>query len=274
MKKNGWVSKVPAAFPEWVTPEMAKEMLSTSPGNRKTREWWVSLLAGALMREEWRVTSQGIGFDVTGSLRDGHHRLKACVASGVPFMTIVVLGLPVDCYEVIDTGISRTYGDRLDVDRRVAEVARLACEIGIGESKPTTDQMRPVLASGLEEAICGLLDFCGSKTRYFTSASMRLAACCRIMMDQNIGYSMNQYRALATHDYDSMSAPARALYKQFSGGLLKATNKRDGLARGLKVLDPANSNSSYIRIGTGETGMALTSFVRRLFFAHREAGQA
>ena len=47
-----------------ITPAMAKEMLETSPGNRRLRGWYVDLLAAAMKRGEWRVTSQGIGFDV------------------------------------------------------------------------------------------------------------------------------------------------------------------------------------------------------------------
>ena len=79
-----------------ITPETAKQLLSTSPGNRKIRYWHVCMLADSMSRGEWRVTSQGIGIDRNGNLRDAHHRLMAVVKSGVTIKSVVVMGLPYD----------------------------------------------------------------------------------------------------------------------------------------------------------------------------------
>lgn len=86
-----------------ISPTLAKEMLETSPGNRRLRGWYVDLLAASMKRGEWRVTSQGIGFDILGRLRDAHHRLHACIKSGVSFQSVVVFGMRTDAYEVTDT---------------------------------------------------------------------------------------------------------------------------------------------------------------------------
>ena len=107
-----------------ITPAIAKEMLETSPGNRRLRGWYVDLLAAAMKRGEWRVTNNGIGFDILGRLRDRHHTLNAVVHSGVTITQVVVMGMPTDAYEVIDTGMLRTYADRLEEDRAVADVLR------------------------------------------------------------------------------------------------------------------------------------------------------
>ena len=76
-----------------------------------------------MRRGEWRVTSQGIGFDLHGRLRDAHHRLNACIQSGVTFRSVVVLGMREDAYEVTDTGMVRTYADRLDEDRATRDAS-------------------------------------------------------------------------------------------------------------------------------------------------------
>lgn len=49
-----------------ITPETARQLLSTSPGNRKIRQWHVDILAGSMTRGQWKVTSQGIGIDRNG----------------------------------------------------------------------------------------------------------------------------------------------------------------------------------------------------------------
>jgi len=135
----------PEAFIAEISPVRAKEMLETSAGNRRLRGWYVSQLAAAMRRGEWRVTSQGIGFDTKGRLRDAHHRLNACIESKTNIMSVVVLGLSDDSYQVTDIGINRSYGDRLNMERRVAEVIRLGCQYAIGTTRPTIDQMNPFI---------------------------------------------------------------------------------------------------------------------------------
>ena len=91
----------------------------------------------------------GIGFDILGRLRDAHHRLHACIKSGVSFQSVVVFGMRTDAYEVTDTGMLRTYADRLDEDRAVADVLQLGCQYALNNNKPTIDQMRPIIDAGL-----------------------------------------------------------------------------------------------------------------------------
>jgi len=76
-----------------ITPELAQEMLKTSVGNRAIRKWHVDVLAVAQQRGEWTLTHQGAAFDSNGVLRDAHHRLMACVRSGVTIRMLVTVGL-------------------------------------------------------------------------------------------------------------------------------------------------------------------------------------
>lgn len=258
-----FVRSRPTAEVVEIDPTLAKEMLSTSPGNRKIRDWYVDLLAAAMKRGEWRVTSQGIGFDVYGRLRDAHHRLLACVRSGIAFQSVVVFGLRPDVYEVTDVGIMRTYADRLDEDRNVAEVLRLGCALALSQVRPTVDQMRPIIDSGLGEAVKTLIECCGSKSKYFGSAPIRLAACVTIMDGGDAEFVLKQYRALCTLDFDSMSPSAKALVKQVQFGKAKAFNTREAVARGLRVFDIYRREASRIHATDEDVDRAI-AYVRRV----------
>lgn len=240
-----------------ITPEMAKEMLETSPGNRRLRGWYVALLSAAMQRGEWRVTSQGIGFDRLGRLRDAHHRLSACIQAGTSFRSVVVFGLQEDAYEVIDTGMLRTYADRLGENRGVADTLRLGCQYVFGTSKPSIDQMKPVIESGIGDAARALVDFCGAKRKYYASAPVKLAACITIMNGGNSDYVLQQYRALCTLDFDSMSKSAQALVRQVENGKVRANDTREALARAFRVFDEDRRGVSKIQVSEADTDAAV-----------------
>lgn len=249
-----------------ITPALAKEMLDTSPGNRRLRGWYVTLLAGAMKRGEWRVTSQGIGFDVLGRLRDAHHRLNACIQSGVSFPSIVVFGMRTDAYEVTDTVIPRTYGDRLIEDSRIAQVLRLGCQYALGTAKPTIDQMRPIIEARIGDVARELIGFCGGTRKYFSSAPMKLAACITIMNGGNAEFVFRQYRALCHLDFENMSKSGQALVRQVKEGKSVAANSRETLARGLRVFDQDRSGITKIQISVGDIDAAV-ELVRSLLLS-------
>lgn len=251
----------PEALVMNITPAIAKEMLETSPGNRRMRGWYVNLLAAAMKRGEWRVTSQGIGFDVHGRLRDAHHRLSACIQSGAVFPSVVVFGMRTDAYEVTDTGIMRSYAERLGEDRAVSDVLRLGCKFALGTSKPTIDQMRPIIDAGLGDATRSLIEFCGTKRKYYSTAPMKLAACITIMNGGDAGFVLQQYRALCSLDFEAMSKSAQALVRQVDSGKANANDTIEALARGLRVFDKDRFDISRIQISDADKD-AATELVR------------
>jgi hypothetical protein len=244
-----FAKSLPVASVMEISPVLAADMLSTSVGNRRLRKWYVDLLAAAMKRGEWRVTSQGIGFNTSGHLLDAHHRLNACVQSGVCIRSVVVFGLRTDAYEVTDTGLLRTYGDRLVESRGVAEVLRLGCAYALGVTMPTPDQMKPIIDAGLRDAARGLLEFCGSRTKYYASAPMRLAACITIMKGGSADFVLQQYRSLCLLDFESMTKSAHALVRQVDSRKSNTgVSTREVLARGLRVFDKSRSDVSKIQI--------------------------
>lgn len=223
-----------------VTPEIAERMLLTSIGNRKLRRSHVDKLAASMKRGEWRLTSQGIGFDTTGALRDGHHRLSAVIKSGITINCLIVTGMPDDAYEVTDIGVLRTYSDRLNMDRKVADVLRLGCEIALKTSKPTIDQMRPIISGAFFDVVNDIINVNRTNRKFFASAPMRLAAVITLMNGGNREYVISQYQALIAVDFEAMSKASQTLFRQVSTGKADASNSRSTLTRGMKIFDVNN----------------------------------
>ena len=76
--------------PVTVTPEMAREWLLANtdvPFNSQPGK--VDQYARDMASGHWPLMGEGIRFDEADQLVDGRHRLRACVQSGVPFLTYV-----------------------------------------------------------------------------------------------------------------------------------------------------------------------------------------
>lgn len=66
------------------TPDMAAaDLEKANTSNRKISQQWAEELANDMRLGKWRVTSDSIGYDRSGRLVDGQHRLWAVVLSGI-----------------------------------------------------------------------------------------------------------------------------------------------------------------------------------------------
>lgn len=99
-----------------VTPEFAKECLDncSDPNNRKIKDQRVNMYVSDIESGNWDLltTDNAITFDVTGKLRNGHHRLHAIVKSGVPVKMIIFLDASKNI-KIFDKGGGRTTADTL-----------------------------------------------------------------------------------------------------------------------------------------------------------------
>lgn len=102
-----------------ITPEIAKEMLETSRGNRKISRQKVDEYARDMAAGRWQITHQGIAFDTSGTLKDGHHRLNAVVKSGATVHMSVTRDVPKDV-TVYDRGYTRNLRQHLSFDEGMA----------------------------------------------------------------------------------------------------------------------------------------------------------
>lgn len=95
-----------------ITPELAQHILTTlNPMNRPRRTTDVARYAGDMAAGAWHVTGDTIKFGRAGTLRDGQHRLAACVRSGVAFESYVVFGIADESFTVMDVGRKRNGND-------------------------------------------------------------------------------------------------------------------------------------------------------------------
>lgn len=94
---------------EVITPQIANLYLQTSAGNRSTKHQHVRLLAQDMKNGKFDITHQGICFNDSGNLIDGHHRMKAIIQAGIPIAMMVTRGLKNSAN--IDRGQQRTILD-------------------------------------------------------------------------------------------------------------------------------------------------------------------
>jgi hypothetical protein len=101
----------------WVdmTPEMAEKRLQNSAPNRPFRRGRASGYATDMKHGRWLQTGEPIKIDTNGDLIDGQHRLTAIIWAGVTVRMYIVEGVQPEVMGVIDTGIPRTFGDRLSM---------------------------------------------------------------------------------------------------------------------------------------------------------------
>lgn len=101
---------------ESITPDQAELYLQMSKGNRSLKEAKIDSLQRDMLAGNFRMNGESIIFSEDGTLIDGHHRLCACLKSGLKIQSVVVRGVASDTKSTIDTGASRTAGDHLSID--------------------------------------------------------------------------------------------------------------------------------------------------------------
>lgn len=240
-----------------VTPELAKQMLETSIGNRKLRVWHVDMLAALQQRGEWKLTHQGAAFDSNGALRDAHHRLYACVKSGITVPMLVTTGLDPASFDAVDQGINRTLSDITGIEARVAEPLRLGTSYARKTTRVTSIQVQEIASGGLLTVLTNLVAYSGAAKRFYSTAPMKLAAAATIMNGGDSNFVMTQYRALCTLDFDAMSQCAKALVRQVESTKARSNEHRETTARGLRVFDVNRANISKIQVSEADISSSI-----------------
>ena len=240
-----------------VTPELAKQMLGTSIGNRKLRVWHVDMLAALQQRGEWKLTHQGAAFDSNGALRDAHHRLHACIKSGITVPMLVTTGLDPASFDAVDQGINRTLSDITGIESRVAEPLRLGTSYARKTTRVTSTQVQEIASGGLLTALTNLVAYSGAAKRFYSTAPMKLAAAATIMNGGDSNFVMTQYRALCTLNFDAMSQCAKALVRQVESSKARSNEHRETTARGLRVFDINRANISKIQVSEADISASI-----------------
>lgn len=98
----------------FVTPEMAQEFLNNNDMNRIPSPANVETLKNEILKIEWLVGTDVIGFDSKGQLCNGQHRLIALIKSGATGVWMYIMKGVDDKYiQKADTGQKRSAADVL-----------------------------------------------------------------------------------------------------------------------------------------------------------------
>lgn len=94
-----------------ITPELAAEMLNYNVGNRPISNSTVERYSNMMKSGDWKLTYEPIIFSDALTLRDGQHRLQACVTSGMTFPARVAFGDKDENFAFINMGKKRGGSD-------------------------------------------------------------------------------------------------------------------------------------------------------------------
>jgi hypothetical protein len=98
-----------------VTAELAEEWLKENVGNRRLRMFTVEKYAADMVAGRWMLSTDVIGFDTTGRLIQGQHRLMAVIVAneqkpGISVPMLIGFGFPPGSFDVLDQGTIRGVG--------------------------------------------------------------------------------------------------------------------------------------------------------------------
>lgn len=94
-----------------ITPEFAEELLKLNTFNRPPKKNRVNMYASELANNRWKANGVPIVIGSDNILKDGQHRLLACVKANKPLKDSVVIRLPRENCSCYDIGVARTTSD-------------------------------------------------------------------------------------------------------------------------------------------------------------------
>lgn len=94
-----------------ITPKKAAELLSRNIDNRHLRMKRVAIYKSEMSCGNWKANGVPIILGSDGKLKDGQHRLKACIDSNVTLKDAVVIALPKEQANCYDIGAQRSARD-------------------------------------------------------------------------------------------------------------------------------------------------------------------
>ena len=99
-----------------VTPEIAQGWWNnTNSKNRGFKTKYAKGLAAIMQNGGWDLNGESIIIDVNGNIVNGQHRTWAIIYSGVTIKSLVVKGVPHECFSTMDSGMKRSIPDVLEI---------------------------------------------------------------------------------------------------------------------------------------------------------------
>ena len=98
-----------------INPELATELLKMNVGNRKLKGI-KNAYVGQMLNGEWKENGEPIIIDVNGFIKDGQHRLNACIEADFSWECPIIYDVDPNVMDTIDTGTNRTLRDILQLN--------------------------------------------------------------------------------------------------------------------------------------------------------------
>jgi hypothetical protein len=137
---------------EWITPDIAQEMLQKNKANRPINWNKVEEYSKIMAEGKWKLHAQGIILDPEGNILTGQKRLWALIYSGVQGIYMrVSRGNPKSTANLLDRGTPQSARDLASriTERKhspvEASIARAICVLK-GNIKPSTDEISIVIS--------------------------------------------------------------------------------------------------------------------------------
>lgn len=98
-----------------ITPAKASMIIKAMPGQRPINKANLARFKALIMGGQFRLTHQGIAFNEKGELRDGQHRLIACIETETDIPVQVTFNEPDENFINYDRGWSRQIAHDLEI---------------------------------------------------------------------------------------------------------------------------------------------------------------
>lgn len=100
-----------------ISPDVAEFILENYNGhNRPERKGHTKFLSSQIGSNRFVFNGESICFGLDGTLGDGQHRLRGCVAADTPIEVLVVFGVSGDAFTTYDQGARRNGADVLSIE--------------------------------------------------------------------------------------------------------------------------------------------------------------
>ena len=234
-----------------VTPELAAELLQNNAGNRKARRSLVAKYATTMKSGGWDVTPEAIILSKTGRLLNGQHRLQAVIESGETLILLFIENVDEAIFKRLDRGAPRSISDALQIDKKLAEVARFS---GLLMSPPSQggNSISDLLVEELSELLAAphseVMDATSTVAKVFSSVPFRTAATLRILGGADPERVKAMYRNFVLGNVHELPPVGQALVGAIAGGRIGTkgggATQRELFARAWDAFDPEKADLS------------------------------
>ena len=208
---------------EKITPEIAKQYLAKSAGNRPLKRRRIEQYKADMLAGKWQITPDGPCFDTNGVLKNAHHRLTAIVESGASVEMYVTYDVP-ESTTAYDIGDSRNaqqylvYNEKMDkqlASNKLLAIARLHMYFACSESRHESDKatyadLGRFLKANRETALetLSLMSTEGGSRQILTGSAVGYALFCALKTHVSYEVLKRFCKIMATGFYESKSETA------------------------------------------------------------------